>query len=766
MWRRLVDDGPVVQRSGWLTSSLLVSMRRILLLGLAIWQVPMVATVIAQPGPAMDLAALLAGHLLLLVGALAAAQERVPTAGVLAGAYVLFVADWVAVDHVDDPLLLAACWQMNLADSLPAFLLRGRAFVIGALAAIVAVPIAMVLLRPGFEGILPVSVVVTALAITVAVRIGLSFVYDVTATADAEEEAAAAAQLAAAVRRSASRRAAEDARILHDTAINTLAALANGAAAAGVEAVRERCRRDLRTIEALTDADELRTATRRRLHDGIDSTGITVRRTGLRGSELARREAALPPAVLDAVAGAVGELVRNAAKHADVDEVTVDVVDPGGELVVVVTDHGKGFELDAAIGHGLAESVLGRLAAVGVDVQIDAAPGRGTRATLRTTLGTSPPSEPDDGRLDDVVHALQRRAADMFAAGMVAVGVVLAVANHPGQVTEEYPMVAVVAVVCLLAWRCPAGWGTWVPPVLIAGAVAAFVLSAAAVGFGADGVVSWQAICPVGPLLLVLSRRLRIWLPVALVAYAGTVVVLAVGIGLHHRERGLSVLVAGAAGLGLVLGWRVFHRVLTRLGRSAVQEQQRAGAFRAEAAARDAALAARRRWRAAGLTAAAGTLREVVAGADLRSTSLRRACDEEEAYLRQVIMLHPDLVRMGEWFARALAQAREKRVLLTVRAGGTDVPEPEARRLGELAMAAVAAVPAGMRLTATLFPTSSGVRLTIVGPHPHLAAVAGRSRGSQGGPVPVQTLGDQDVIEIVVALDHQDDRGGIDVGSR
>src|SRR5690606_31320470 len=133
----------------WLTSSLLVSMRRIMLLGLATWQVPMLATVLAQPGPATDLAALLAGHLLLLVGALGAARDRVPEGAVIAGAYVLFVADWVAVDHVDDPLLLAACWQMNLADSLPAFLLRGRAFAVGALGAIVAVPIAMVLVRPG-----------------------------------------------------------------------------------------------------------------------------------------------------------------------------------------------------------------------------------------------------------------------------------------------------------------------------------------------------------------------------------------------------------------------------------------------------------------------------------------------------------------------------------------------------------------------------------------------------------------------------------------
>jgi signal transduction histidine kinase len=84
-----------------------------------------------------------------------------------------------------------------------------------------------------------------------------------------------------------------------------------------------------------------------------------------------------------ALRDAVREALRNAAKHAGTNQIVLRVEDRDGGISAVVRDHGVGF--DPAVrppGFGIRESITARLAEVGGRSSIDSAPGAGTRVTL------------------------------------------------------------------------------------------------------------------------------------------------------------------------------------------------------------------------------------------------------------------------------------------------------------------------------------------------------------------------------------------------
>jgi len=92
----------------------------------------------------------------------------------------------------------------------------------------------------------------------------------------------------------------------------------------------------------------------------------------------------------------VRELLFNVVKHAGVNEATVDLREgEAGELLITVSDQGRGFDVAAAEaahdgGFGLF-SVRERLALFGGQMTVDSAPGAGTTVTL--LLVTTPPPE-------------------------------------------------------------------------------------------------------------------------------------------------------------------------------------------------------------------------------------------------------------------------------------------------------------------------------------------------------------------------------------
>jgi signal transduction histidine kinase len=89
------------------------------------------------------------------------------------------------------------------------------------------------------------------------------------------------------------------------------------------------------------------------------------------------------PRVTEALAGAVGEALANAAKHGRASHVVVYVEPDDTELFVSVKDDGVGFDTAATDeGVGITRSIRGRMSEVGGRVEVDARPGRGTEVRL------------------------------------------------------------------------------------------------------------------------------------------------------------------------------------------------------------------------------------------------------------------------------------------------------------------------------------------------------------------------------------------------
>lgn len=92
------------------------------------------------------------------------------------------------------------------------------------------------------------------------------------------------------------------------------------------------------------------------------------------------------PAVVEAIAGAVGEALTNAHKHGHATRATV-FVDIDDEVFCSVKDDGQGFDpASVPAGTGIAQSIEGRLAEVGGSAEVDARPGSGTEVRLHAPL--------------------------------------------------------------------------------------------------------------------------------------------------------------------------------------------------------------------------------------------------------------------------------------------------------------------------------------------------------------------------------------------
>ena len=88
--------------------------------------------------------------------------------------------------------------------------------------------------------------------------------------------------------------------------------------------------------------------------------------------------------------GAASEAMVNAAKHSGADRVSLYFEADDDELVVYVTDQGKGFEIGEVADdrRGIAQSITGRVERAGGEAAIESEPGEGTEVVLRMPVST------------------------------------------------------------------------------------------------------------------------------------------------------------------------------------------------------------------------------------------------------------------------------------------------------------------------------------------------------------------------------------------
>jgi signal transduction histidine kinase len=195
-----------------------------------------------------------------------------------------------------------------------------------------------------------------------------------------------------AEREIADRRARDEvARVLHDTVLQTLALVERRTAVSDPElagAARE-ADHDLRAF----------------LFGGAGSAGDDLRGRVLQAVEQARQRVAVPaveaPRISvnvvddgcrlsgnhqDLLARAIGEAVANALEHARARTIVVFAeTDDDGQVFASVRDDGTGFDPAAAThGHGLSESIVGRLASIGGRSDVLSTVGGGTEVRVWT----------------------------------------------------------------------------------------------------------------------------------------------------------------------------------------------------------------------------------------------------------------------------------------------------------------------------------------------------------------------------------------------
>jgi signal transduction histidine kinase len=169
-------------------------------------------------------------------------------------------------------------------------------------------------------------------------------------------------------------------RLLHDSALQTLEAIASGAVAEP-EAMRRHAEREASSLRfalsgGLAAPDGL-VARIARLAEEFADRGLRVQ---LVADDLEKEP---PERAADALCDACREALTNVVKHAGVESTIVRVTDDGEGLRVTVRDRGVGFEPEIARrGFGLDQSICERLAEAGGWGRISSTPGDGTKVEM------------------------------------------------------------------------------------------------------------------------------------------------------------------------------------------------------------------------------------------------------------------------------------------------------------------------------------------------------------------------------------------------
>lgn len=194
------------------------------------------------------------------------------------------------------------------------------------------------------------------------------------------ELAQARAQLAAAQSREDEH--ARRYRLLHDTVLSTLAALARGGLDIDDAMVRQRCAADADFLRALITAD----GEGGRLAAELATVARSQAGLGLRVQvHCADIPPHVPDPVIDAMAAAAREALNNVVKHAGVRQARLTARGDGtGGFTVTIADQGCGFDPAAdPAGTGLRQSITARLVAIGGNAEVDSGTDQGTSVQLQ-----------------------------------------------------------------------------------------------------------------------------------------------------------------------------------------------------------------------------------------------------------------------------------------------------------------------------------------------------------------------------------------------
>lgn len=196
--------------------------------------------------------------------------------------------------------------------------------------------------------------------------------------------------------------------LVHDTAASTLHLVGEGAEVSP-ERIAAQASRDLALLagdpvglgaEPATDIAAAIRAEAQHSRTPVELTGLT--------------RLVLDGRTTNAVVAVVREALNNADRHAQAQRIVIDI----SPTSVTVSDDGVGFDpLTTSLGHGVAESIVGRMRRANGTASVRSAPGAGTVITVNWHRLQGPPS--GTPTIDDV-DQLTERILVRFGLGIVA----------------------------------------------------------------------------------------------------------------------------------------------------------------------------------------------------------------------------------------------------------------------------------------------------------------------------------------------------------
>ncbi|HET9656959.1 MAG TPA: ATP-binding protein [Kineosporiaceae bacterium] len=511
---------------------------------------------------------------------------------------------------------------------------------------------------------------------------------------------------------------------LHDGVVNTLSAVAVRGDGLDPDAVRRACAGSADEADRIAAGGGHPTAAPGALlpwqrADETPGTLPEVVLDGVTPEEFIGVFSRLPSPVAGALSGGIREALVNVARHSGRDWAWIEAgLRP--VLEISVRDDGAGFTGDPVPGRGLAVSVIDQCAAVGVDVRIRSAPGRGTDVRFRYDPATQTTGKEAVLDAEQLLAGVRQPFATQLACCLLALCLCLTLVASGAMDGSQSPGSWLgLALLGGVTWVGAAGsrqdgWMGAHKAAWVVLAVPALVLLP---GLGLPGCarveMAWWgsegALVPV-VLLVFLSRR---WWPtgLAVAVFGASLAVLEWSV----RRRGCaSPMVSGLLDLPVVVAVAYFRASLTRLA-------LRASAANADARrtrlAESGARSAHRAWRthlALVLRDAAELLRAVAEGELAPDREdVRRRCLLAETHLRQLTQLDPDLDALEEQWVTVLASAHRTGVRMVLRTGARAAPDPAAAAaVGTLLGAVVGACAAGDTITVSRLGPSPFVTIT------------------------------------------------------
>ncbi|MBI1351385.1 MAG: hypothetical protein GC156_09730 [Actinomycetales bacterium] len=496
-------------------------------------------------------------------------------------------------------------------------------------------------------------------------------------------------------------------RLLHETVLNTLTAISRGgmpASSAVRQTLVDRCREAQEVLVSLgagASAPEGQT-TAASLSAELDADLVRLRAEGIDVRVALDSLDVVPPTVRDAIGGAIREAVNNAVRHGQPNHIEINVgvqSESGMDVWAEVRDDGRGFDPRAQIRrYGTAAVIEEGMRQVGGSSSVRSAPGQGT--TVLLGWHRRPP---------DAIDRFQRALGvlPLSPASLVSVFLLLTSMlgwlqfGHPLPMPQGIALAAVIAVLlALVASEAPVPWGF----VLVAAALGPVFDLLAVSGESSSVLVGGWGRGVVAAFLVVLAaigpkRGWLVLLPALLVLSADPLSgLLTVG----------TLALLGAAGLGALL-----RRVGARLD---AEQRSRQRAESTMQAARESVERTRRQYAPLSESGAVDLLDGIANGRlDPADPQIRARAAEEEAFIRNLMRVHPDDDAVQDLTQRLARRAHARHVRLRVDLPwGTPSSASVPTAVEDALVAAISLAVPGSEARLAVRPRGAGAAISLV----------------------------------------------------